>query len=63
MGTYACNKIYCFNNLGKIDQEFINKTNSDNSLLDKPVIISREEVIEITDFLKKMAENLSVFLS
>lgn len=50
-------------NLGKIDQEFINKTNSDNNLLGKSVIISREEVIEITDFLKKMAENLSVFVS
>ncbi len=50
-------------NLGKIDQEYINKTNSDHSLLGKPVIISREEVIETTDFLKKMAEALSVFVS
>jgi len=50
-------------NLGKIDQEFINKTNSDKSLLGKQVEVTKEEVIEITDFLKKMAENLSVFVS
>jgi len=50
-------------NLGKIDQEYINKTNSGQGLLGKPVSISREEVIKITDLLKKMAENLSVFIS
>lgn len=49
--------------LGIIDQEYIKNTNSDQSLLGKPVAIKREEVIEIADFLKKMAENLSVFVS
>lgn len=49
--------------LGKIDQEYINKTNSDQSLLDKQVKVTQEEVMEITNFLKNMAENLSVFVS
>jgi uncharacterized protein YbaR (Trm112 family) len=50
-------------NLGKIDQKFINKTNLDNSLLGKSVVIRQEEVIEISDLLEKMAQNLSVFVS
>jgi len=50
-------------NLGIINQEYINKTNSNQIALGKQVVISREEVMEITDFLKKMAENLSVFVS
>lgn len=49
--------------LGKIDQEYINKTNSDQSLLDNQVEVTQEEVMEITNFLKNMAENLSVFVS
>jgi len=49
--------------LGIIDQEYINKTNSDQSLLGKQVEVTREEVEEITELLKKMAENLSVFVS
>jgi|AntAceMinimDraft_16_1070373.scaffolds.fasta_scaffold06695_7 Zn ribbon nucleic-acid-binding protein len=50
-------------NLGVVDQEYINKTNSDSRLLGKEVSITQEEVIEISNFLKKMAENLSKFVS
>lgn len=50
-------------NLGIIDQEYINKTDSDSNLLGKPVSIRQDEVIEVNNFLKKMAENLSVFVS
>lgn len=50
-------------NLGIIDQDYIDKTNSNSSLVGKALSISREEVIEINDFLKKIAESLSVFVS
>ena len=49
--------------LGIIDQDYINNTSSNQNLLGTPVVINREEVIELNDLLKKMAENLSLFVS
>ncbi len=49
--------------LGIIDEQYIKKTKSIPTLLGKRIDVCEEEVLEVTDLLKKIAEDLSVFVS